>query len=139
MNISSLPRRKYFELVILTVVATVFYFLYSNLDVIVLFSFGFIWNWANSVNLENILINRRYKFSLIRTVIWFQNLILKPFNKMPIIIKKAIKVLPAGLFWWLIIYINDSEMPYWATFLGSLFYELMQIEIKYIKSSKGIS
>lgn len=133
------PKRKMIELGIMVVLAAVFYLLYPNPDAAMLFVFGFIWNWSASNDLTVLFENRRYRMSMLKLVVNLQNLALKPFGWAPAFVKGIVKVLPAGIFWSLVIFVNDSDMPWWATFVGSLAFELMQIELNFIKRHKEVS
>jgi hypothetical protein len=130
------PKRKLYELIVLVVLAAIFYLIHPQVEAIVLFAFGFIWNWAASNDLSVMFENRRYRMSMIKTVVNLQQLILKPFAWAPQFVKNILVILPAGIFWSLVVYLNDSDMPWWSTFLGSLAFELLQIEINFIKKHK---
>lgn len=130
------PKKKLIELLIMMVLAGVFYLIYPEMDAIVLFLFGFIWNWSASNELSDLFSNKRYRMSLLRTVVNLQSLILKPFSKAPEWSKRVLNILPAGIFWGLVIYLNDSHMPWWSTFIGSAAFEIMQIELKFIRKQK---
>ncbi|MFP5387415.1 MAG: hypothetical protein ACLGHN_15160 [Bacteriovoracia bacterium] len=136
MNTFAPPKKKLIELIIMLPLAGVYYLLYPEVDAIVLFLFGFIWNWSASNELSNLFSNKRYRMSLLRTVVNLQSLILRPFSKAPGWIKKILNVLPAGIFWGMVVYINDSHMPWWSTFIGSAAFELMQLELKFIRKQK---
>ena len=136
MNSFFIPRRKVIELFILPVMLGVIYFISPSVEVISLFAFGYIWNWAASNDLGALFENRRYRMSMLKLVVNLQNLILKPFHRAPEIVKRLIKVLPAGIFWSLVIIFNESHMPWWSTFLGSLAFELLQLEISMFKRHK---
>lgn len=136
MNSFVPPKRKIWELLILLGISSLFYFIYPSTDALVLFIFGFIWNWAASIDLSLLFENRRYRFSLIKMVFNLQQLILKPFLAAPEFVKRILSVLPAGIFWSIVIIINQSDMPWWGTFLGSAAFELMQVEINFIKKYK---
>lgn len=136
MNKFFIPRRKVIELALLPVFLGVFFLIYPHTEGLVLFAFGFIWNWAASNDLEKLFENKRYRMSMLKLVVNLQNLILRPFEKAPELVKKFLKILPAGIFWTLVIYLNESTMPWWATFLGSLVFELLLIEINFIKRHK---
>lgn len=129
-------RRKMIELLVLIGINILLYFLFSSWEVISLFTFGFIWNWVASHELVSVSENRRYRFSMVRLVKNLEFLILKPLDKAPRFVKWIARVLPAGVFWSMVIYFNDSEMPWWVTFVGSLTYELMQIEINSFKQER---
>ncbi len=133
------PRRKLIELGIMIILTGVFYLLYPSPDAAMLFVFGFVWNWSASNDLTALFENRRYRMSMLKLVVNLQNLALKPFGWAPEFVKRIIKVLPAGIFWSLVIFVNDSDMPWWATFVGSLAFELLQIELNFIKRHKEVS
>ncbi len=133
------PRRKLIELGIMLILAGVFYLIHSDTDAVMLFVFGFVWNWSASNDLSALFENKRYRMSMLKLVVNLQNLILKPFGWAPEFVKRIVKVLPAGIFWSMVIFINDSEMPWWATFIGSAAFELLQIELNFIKRQKEIS
>lgn len=130
-------KRKLVELLLLFVLAGVFFFFYPKLEGTILFVFGYIWNWSASIELDPMYEHRRYRFSMLSTVRNIQRLFLKPFFRFPLFVQKIISILPAGIFWWMVIFMNDSEMPWWSTFLGSAVYELLQIELNFIKDNKG--
>lgn len=131
------PKKKLLELGLLLILTPIFYFIYPSFDALILFVFGFIWNWSASNDLTELFeINKRYRFSTLKLVINLQNLFVRPFARAPELVQRFIKILPAGTFWFMVIYINDSVMPWWATFLGSLAFELMQLEMKLFKSHK---
>jgi hypothetical protein len=133
------PRKKLLELLLLIAGALVLYFFYSDWDAVGLFVFGFIWNWSASNDLRSIQENKRYRFSLIKLVSTIQVLALRPFEKAPEAVKCLIRVFPAGLFWLLVIMINESTMPWWSTFLGSLLYEVWNLEQILFKRHKEVS
>jgi hypothetical protein len=130
------PKRKMLELLLLPVLCSIFYVLYPEIDAIILFGFGFVWNWSASNDLNMLFQNKRYRMSMLKLVVNLQNSILKPFAKFPDIIKRMISILPAGLFWTMVLFVNESMMPWWATFIGSIAFEIMQIELKFIRSQK---
>lgn len=132
------PKRKLLELVVLIVLAIIFYFIYPSFEALTLFAFGFIWNWAASNDLSMMLDNNRYRMSMLKLVSNLQTLILKPFGWAPELLKRFIRILPAGLFWLMVIFINDSVMPWWAPFVGSLAFELLQLELNFIKGHKDL-
>lgn len=137
MNAFIPSKRKLVELLVMLITAGIFYFFYQDFDAAILFIFGFTWNWTASIDHAAILQNRKYKFSMLRTVVNLQKLMLKPFVRAPEIIQHLIRVFPAGLFWLIVIYINDSVMPWWSVFVGSAAFELMQLELKVISNPKG--
>lgn len=131
-----MKRRKLAELLILVLFSGIFWFFYPALEGVVLFIFGFIWNWAASIELDPMFENRRYRFSMLSTVRNTQRLFLKPFTGAPEMIKILIRILPAGIFWTMVIMINESVMPWWAPFMGSAAFELLQLEMNFIKGRK---
>src|SRR5690606_37044655 len=100
--------------------------------------FGPVWNWAASNDMEILFANNnRYRMSLLKMVFNFQRWILKPFGWAPEVVKRLIRMLPAGLVWVLAIFIIDIIMPCWATFIGSLAFELTQINLNFLRGPKG--
>ena len=131
MNGFFISKRKTFELGVLLVLDGVLFFVLDNWDFVILFSLGFIWNWVASQEKDIIIENnRRYRFSTLKTVFNLQNLILKPLTKAPEAVKFIARLLPAGIFWSGVIVFNESPMPWWAVFIGSLVLELIILETK---------
>jgi len=139
MNGFFISKRKTFELGLLIFLDFILFVILDSWDIVILFSLGFIWNWVasqeKSIILDN---NRRYRFSTLKTVFNLQKLFLKPFSKMPEAVKFIVRIIPAGLFWSAVILFNDSPMPWWAVFLGSLVIELIQLETKIFGSKETI-
>lgn len=129
-------RRKLIDLAILVVMDVLFYFLWHDLNLIILFTFGFVWNWCASQDLSLLFENRRNRYSTLRTVVNLQQLFLKPFKKFPTWVQFFPKILPAGIFWGVVILFNGSTVPWWAPFLGSFVFELVQLEISVIRKHK---
>ncbi len=139
MNGFFISRRKTMEFLGLIALNVLFYFLWNSWDFIILFSLGYVWNWVASQEAEIILDNqRRYRFSTLKTVFNLKNLFLKPFMGMPEAVKLIVRTLPAGIFWSAVILFNESDMPWWAVFAGSLTIELIQIEPKLFKSQEPL-
>jgi hypothetical protein len=137
MNGFFITKRKLFELVVLLCLDGLFYLLWNSLDFVVLFSLGFIWNWVASQEKDILILNsRQYRFSTLKTVFNLQHLILKPFVRMPEAVRLIVRVLPAGIFWFAVILFNESQMPWWAVFFGSLSIELLQLETRLFKSKE---
>ncbi len=101
-----------------------------------LFSFGFIWNWVASQELDNLMTHKRYRFSMVKVVKSLNDSLEKLLERFPFFVRLFARCLPAGSFWLLVIYFNDSEMPWWATYLGSLTFELIQLERLSIRKEK---
>ena len=131
MNGFLVSKRKTLELGILIFLDIIFYILWDSFDFVILFSLGFVWNWVasqeQSIILDN---NRRYRFSTLKTVFNLQKLFLRPIKRMPKFVHFIARILPAGLFWSAVILFNESPMPWWAVFLGSLTVELILLETK---------
>jgi hypothetical protein len=139
MNSFMPPRKKLLELIGLLLGGFVFYFFYPHAHGVILFSLGFVWNWSASNELPGLVDNRRYRMSMIRLVLNFQRLILKPFGWAPEMVKKVVKIFPAGIFWFFVIAINDADLPWWPTFMGSAFCELIMIDFSFLRKTKALS
>ncbi len=129
-------RKKLNDLAILLFIDIVLYFIWLNWSVVALFSVGFIWNWVASQDLAPLMENRRYRFSTLRMISNLQKLVVKPLMNMPMWVHSIAKSLPAGVFWSMVIYFNESDMPWWATFIGSLSFEIVQFEVKAFRKNK---
>ncbi len=127
-------KRKLIDLVVISVLIAI---LWPTLGVeaALLFGSGFIWNWAASQDLSQYMAGKSYRFTMLRLVLNLQSLIQSPpfIQTPPEFIKLILRSLPAGLFWWAVIWFQDSDLPIWATFAGSLVFELSQWEIFYRK------
>jgi hypothetical protein len=137
MNGFLISKRKTLELGVLILLDILFFILWDSWDFVILFSLGFIWNWVASQE-KNIILdgNRRYRFSTLKTVFNLQKLFLRPLGKMPEAVKFIARILPAGLFWSGVILFNESPMPWWAVFLGSLTIELVLLETKLFQTKE---
>lgn len=129
-------KRKLLDLLILLVANTALFFIWESWEIITLFSFGFIWNWVAAHDLNFVRDNPRYRFSMVKLVFNLQTMVQRPLPKAPGLVKKILGIFPAGIFWSLIIFSNDAAMPWWATFLGSLFFEIVQWEARSIKAEQ---
>jgi len=88
MNDFLVSKRKAGELLVLCFLNLIFYFRLGSFDFVILFSLGFIWNWAASQEQNISLKNpRKYKFSTLKTVFNLQSLFLKPFLNLPSAVK----------------------------------------------------
>lgn len=127
-------RRKLLDLAVMVVLAGVVWFL-QGYETALLFCFGFLWNWVASQDLSQYMEGRSYRFTMLRFVLNLQSLILSvPYiRELPDSMKLFFRSLPAGLFWSAIIWLQDSELPLWATFLGSFSFELSQWEVLFKK------
>lgn len=132
------PKRKIYELLGLPVFLGILFLIFPSIEAVTLFAFGYIWNWSASNDFSILFQNKRYRMSMLKTVVNLQGLILKPFSWAPIFVQKFVKILPAGIFWTLVIWINESDMPWWSTFVGSAVFEILQIEIGQFKKQKDI-
>ncbi len=133
MNGFLLSKRKTFELLLLVLFDIVFYFLWRSADFVILFSFGYVWNWVGSQQDTLTFEGKKYRYSTLKTVLNLQGLVVKPIQKAPAFVKMLARILPAGLFWWGVIVFNGSQMPWWAVFIGSLTLELVLLENKIFK------
>ena len=122
-------KKRMIELGILAVMDIVLYFIFSDASSVALFSFGFIWNWTAAQDLESVLVNPRYRFSMLKFVGNVQALALRPVQRFPRWTHFIARLIPAGVFWIMVIFINDSVMPWWMTFIGSLVFEIVQFEL----------
>lgn len=127
-------RRKLIELGLLPGFVVALYFV-SNLETAFLFSLGYVWNWTASQDMSMFFEGRKYRFSLLKMVFNLQHLFLIPFRKFHPLVQIPAKILPAGLFWVLVIIFADSKMPWWATFVGSFVFELTQLDGLLIKKT----
>lgn len=134
MNIIVPPKRKLIELALLPAFCVPALLLADNFDFAILMSLGYVWNWAASSDLSSIQHNRKYRMSLINLVSRIQNWVLRPFHSMHPIVSHVVSIFPAGLFWLAVLFINDSIMPWWATFVGSFLFELTQIRFVFTKT-----
>lgn len=139
MNGFLISKRKTFELAVMVLLDAIFFILWDSWDFVILFSLGYIWNWVASQE-KNIILdnNRRYRFSTLKTVFNLQKLFLRPLGKMPETVKFVARILPAGLFWSAVILFNESPMPWWAVFMGSLTIELVLLETKMFKTKETV-
>ena len=138
MNSFFVPKKKVAELGIMVILMAGLFFIFGSWETIALFGFGFVWNWSASNDLGPLFDNKRYRMSMLKMVVNLQNLVLKPFRRAPKLIQSFFKIFPAGIFCFLVIFINESTMPWWATFLGSLAFELLQLDLSFLKPRKEI-
>lgn len=124
------------ELFVLSIFLFLIYFLTNRLDIVTLFTLGFVWNWSVAVQNDTFSVLKHHKFSMMNTIRRIHEFFLKVFKRSPELIYRLASILPAGLFWSLVIHFNESQMPWWATFLGSLVYEILQIQNFFLKSEK---
>jgi hypothetical protein len=139
MNNFFISKRRTLELGVMILLDGIFYLLWDSFDFVMLFSLGFIWNWVASQEATITFNNtRRYRFSTLKTVFNLQNLAVRPFATMPNFVKMFVRCLPAGIFWAAVILFNESRMPWWAVFMGSLTLELVQLETKLFKAKEPL-
>ncbi len=127
-------KRKLLDLVVVAVLAITVGFL-QGFETAILFAFGFIWNWAASQDLTGMMEGKNYRFTMLKFVQNLYTLIVSPsfIRRSPEIVKMVLRSLPAGIFWWAVIWFQASELPVWATFLGSLAFEISQWEVFFRK------
>jgi len=128
MNPFLTSKKKLLELLFLGVGLIVILIVWPSVDTAMLFCLGFIWNWTASQEILYAFDNRKYRFSLLKMVFTLQSLFIFPFKNLPEITKLIPRILPAGIFWCLVIWFVQAQMPWWTTFIGSLVFELTQIQ-----------
>lgn len=129
-------RRKLIDILVLFFLTSLGFLFGLELSLLALFSFGFIWNWTASQELENLMTHKRYRFSMVKVVKSVNNSLDRLLENLPLVVKLIARCLPAGTFWLFVIFFNDSDMPWWAPYLGSLSFELLQLERLSIKKEK---
>ena len=132
-------KRKFIQLGLLILLDCLFLFLWSSWDIVVLFSLGFIWNWTAAQNMQEIISNKRYRFSTLKIIFNLQHLILKPFKNSHEAIRFVLKIIPAGVFWFGVMYFNDSQLPWWSVFMGSFFLEVFELDKKLLEKKSSIT
>jgi hypothetical protein len=130
-------KRKMLELLFLVAGVVILMFAHPGVDSALLFSLGFLWNWTASQELRYVFENHRYKFSLVKMVYTLQYAFVWPFRTLPEIFKLIPRGLPAGLFWGLVVWFVQAQMPWWATFAGSVAFELTQVQ-RYLPPKKTL-
>ncbi|HXH75542.1 MAG TPA: hypothetical protein VNJ08_11285 [Bacteriovoracaceae bacterium] len=126
-------KRKSYELLVLVGLNVGLYFVWSSFHILMLFNLGFIWNWAASQPVDYVFESNRYRFSLMKVVYNLHTIFMMPFKSLHPAFSILPRALPAGLFWWLVIHFADSSLAWWPTFIGSLVYELTQLDALLIK------
>lgn len=132
-------KRKLYELLVLLGLNLGLYFVFQSWAALMLFNLGFVWNWAASQPLSYVLENSRYRFSLMKMVYNLHSIVQLPFKKLHPLVSIFPRILPAGLFWYLVIHFAESTVPVWPTFLGSLFFELTQLDAYFVKKAPPIT
>lgn len=127
-------KRKLIDLIVVSVLVAILWPT-LGLEAAMLFASGFIWNWVASQDLSQYMEGKSYRYTMLKLVLNLQALIQAPsfIKSSPELIKLIFRSLPAGLFWWAVIWFQDSDLPVWATFAGSLVFELSQWEVLYRK------
>ncbi len=132
-------KRKLIDLAVVSVLVAI---LWPTLgfEAAMLFASGFIWNWVASQDLSQYMEGKRYSYTMLKLVLNLQALIQNPsfVKSSPEFVKLILRSLPAGLFWWAVIWFQDSDLPVWATFAGSLVFELSQWEVFYRKKEASL-
>lgn len=129
-------KRKLIDILILFFLLSIGFLFGLELSLLALFSFGFVWNWVASQELENLMTHKRYRFSMVKVVKSLNDSLERLLQNLPFFFRLIARCLPAGTFWLLVIFFNDSDMPWWSTYLGSLSFELIQLERLSIKKEK---
>ncbi len=132
-------KRKLIDLIVVLTLSAVIWPL-LGMEAAFLFCFGFIWNWVASQDLNQYMSGKIYRFTMLKLVLSSQTLILSPapVQRAPEFIKAIVRALPAGLFWWAVIWAQDSDLPVWATFAGSLVFEFSQWEVLFPKKEASV-
>lgn len=131
-------RRKIYEILILLGLNIGLYFVFQSWSDLMLFNLGFIWNWAASQPVSYVLDNDRYRFSFLKTVYNLHAIVQLPFRNLPAIFSILPRLLPAGLFWYLVIHFTESTVEPWCTFLGSFFLELTQLDVYFARKNQPV-
>jgi hypothetical protein len=129
-------KRKLADILILLVLLLIGFITGLESALLALFSFGYIWNWVASQELDNLMTHKRYRFSMVKVVKSLNDSLERVLIQLPFLVRLIARCIPAGTFWLLVIFFNDSDMPWWATYLGSLSFELIQLERLSIKKEK---
>ena len=132
-------KRKLVDLIVVIALGAVIWPL-LGMETAILFCFGFIWNWVASQDLSQYMQGKSYRFTTLKLVMNVQSMILSPsfIRNLPELVKATIRSLPAGIFWLTVIWFLDSDLPLWATFAGSLVFELSQWEVLFRKKEASI-
>jgi hypothetical protein len=112
------PKRESLELLMLVVLVGGLHFAVGNWEWPAIFSYGYIWNWAmGNVWVRETVRLRRYRFSLLRGLTGFHDLVLS--RTPPGRWRGVALVLPAGLLLGGFSLLLASTVPWYASFLGS--------------------
>lgn len=132
-------KRKLLDLLVVFILAIVMWLL-QGIEPALLLTFGFVWNWAASQDLSQYMEGRSYRYTMLKFVLNLQALIQSPafIKQSPEFVKLILRSLPAGIFWSAVIWFQDSDLPIWATFLGSFSFELSQWEILFRKKDTAL-
>lgn len=118
---------RYIELAILFILSTIISFL--SFSAAGLIALGFIWNWTLQFQIEKLTTNKRYRFSTLKLVFTLNEVFQLPFRSFPRM-EVFIRILPAGLFWGLVSWFLESLDFWWAPFVGSALYELINYLVR---------
>ncbi len=132
-------KRKLLDLLVVVILAAVIWLL-QGLETAWLFTFGFVWNWVASQDLSQYMEGRSYRYTMLKFVLNLHALIQSPgfIKRSPEFVKLILRSLPAGIFWSAVIWFQDSDLPIWATFLGSFAFEISQWEVLFRKKDPAI-
>lgn len=132
-------KRKLLDLVVVFILATVMGIL-QGIEPALLLTFGFVWNWVASQDLSQYMEGRSYRYTMLKFVLNLQALIQSPgiIKRSPEIVKLILRSLPAGIFWSAVIWFQDSDLPIWATFVGSFCFEISQWEVLFRKKDHAL-
>ncbi|MBY0518277.1 MAG: hypothetical protein K2P81_15310 [Bacteriovoracaceae bacterium] len=121
------------EIIALSLIVIGLQFFLQSWGWTILFSVGFIWNWAvlNGWVAQRTQ-EKKYRFSVLRAISVFHHSILYPFKNYPKI-RNILAVLPAAIAVSLGAYLLESNIPWWAVLLGSLAFILVRFQITTIR------
>lgn len=95
----------------------------------VFFVMGFVWNWSVLNGwVHGQVRQRQYRFSMMRGIAKFHELLLGPFGRYPRV-RRVLAVLPAGLAIGVVCLVFQSNVPWWAAFLGSTAFFLVRRQL----------
>lgn len=117
------------ELLVLVVMIAVMQWLIGSWMWSAFFVLGFIWNWSvlNGWVSQQIK-QKQYRFSMLKGITKFHELLLSPLNKFPKL-QAIAQVMPAGLAIGAMALILHATVPWWACFMGSIAFILVRRQL----------
>lgn len=121
--------RESIELLVLALMVTLMQLWIDSWMWSAFFVLGFIWNWSVLNGwVTSQVTKKQYRFSMLKTVTEFHQLIMKPVLRFPRL-QFFVQVLPAGLLIGSIALLFNSSVPWWAAFLGSIAFILVRRQL----------